>query len=125
MQKTEELFQKWNADRRAGTFESRLLANRLKARFGCTLDVAYQAMGALRPEDTFQKLVLEVRAMHVPALPPRSKSSSRPEFSAPAIKQSAPLQATHTEPSNLNNWLAQPARAPAHDFKDEDGGGSS
>jgi len=79
VQKTEELFHKWNADRRASTFESRLLANRLKARFRCSLDVAFQAMNALRAEDTFEKLVLNLKSADVRAPPIRTKLKSKAE----------------------------------------------
>lgn len=116
MQKTEILFHKWNADRRLGIYESRLLANRLKARFQCTLEVAFEGMGALRPEDTFAKLMLDLNARRVPTPRMRVKMRSAAKGRAPETQKTSCERLKNGAPRSLESWLFETAHVRSSAF---------
>ena len=112
MQKTEELFVKWTSDRREGSFASRLLANRLKSRFCCTLDVALGAMKTVGPEGSLDTLIEETKARAV--LSPRysrmlvKKGLPQKAGSVP-IQRRLDFQNEMTSP--LDGWLRSNPRS--------------
>lgn len=111
MQKTEELFHKWNADRRPDTFESRLLANRLKARFRCPLHLAYQSMSTLGADDTLEKLIYDLKtkiAGSSKQIEPMSVIARRSR----SKENSDPAEVKGKKSVDLATWLQAPHESP-------------
>ena len=107
MQKTEELFHRWNADRRLDTFEGRLLATRLKARLRCTLHIAYQGMSALGADETFEKLIYDLK-IRIAKASKQNESTALIARRTRILKKDDAARAKGKKSVALATWLQAP-----------------